>query len=35
MPQNRFIPPNSVSVEVRPLRGPEAREDSRSTNSGC
>jgi hypothetical protein len=29
------FPPNSVKEEVRPFRGPEAREDSRSTNIGC
>jgi hypothetical protein len=35
MPENRIIPPNNVRVEVRPLRGPEAREDSRSTKFDC
>jgi hypothetical protein len=30
-----LFPPNRVREEVRPLRGPEAREDSRSTNLGC
>jgi hypothetical protein len=29
------FPRNRVREEVRPLRGPEAREDSRSTNFGC